>query len=216
MDWSLLFFWIGVVLNLFGAWYAGRAYVQAHVKHGEGMLEPLVQRPLERARALARRLTGRQPEARVVHPASVDARATATMRARGSVGLRPDASIEEQVAWLVQRVDQLQTWAAEDAQAAREDVARTRADLTDYSRQSDERLTDLDETTRDIAAGTARLHSCAAWSSSRSARSSRPSPACPADLTGEDASHLPPLPGILTRNRATRHRSPPACCPAQK
>jgi len=65
--------------------------------------------------------------------------------------------LDEQVAWLVERVQGLHEQADEDRQAASAAAQKVRSEVTEHAGRTDERLQDLEETTREIGAGTARL-----------------------------------------------------------
>lgn len=160
MDWlRLVVFWVGVTLNLAGAACAALALVRAHSRYGTGDLAPIVVRPWRWARGLINTLKRRhrQPERPRVPSGGFSGTGTLTASAEGYKGHDPAAPIEEQVEWLVSRVEGLRRRAETDRQAHNEALAGVRDELSEHHRQTAARLDDLWETAKEIGAGTAPL-----------------------------------------------------------
>lgn len=156
VTWTLAGYWVGVVLNLAGAGCALTAVTRTLREHGWQQSLPRLARFLVWGKGQWYRLTGRTME---VHVASGSARATATASgtAKGHRAYDATTPLEDQVAWLVDRVRDLQEQAREDRKAAKEAVSKVRSEVTEHASRAEERFQSLEEATREVAVGTAPL-----------------------------------------------------------
>lgn len=156
VDWTWLY-WLGMGLNLAGAGCTGLAVLQANRAYGTGPLEPWIARLADRSRRGWQRLRG--PRRQVLYvtgrlPVHIGLHAPTV---RGYESYDGAAPIEERVAWLVSRVEQLRSEAEEDRQAFQEKVAAVASQLSEHVQRSDERQGELAQALRHVGAGTARL-----------------------------------------------------------
>ncbi|MDQ3224692.1 MAG: hypothetical protein M3Q75_14655 [Gemmatimonadota bacterium] len=151
---------LGVSLNLAGAGCSAAALVQSHERHGHGPIEPWLALWSNRVVAAWQRHVLRRPRRTVVgasHSTTLDIAGTGAASVTLHVGFPAHRSVEHQVAWLHDRITDLQARAEQDRSAHRAAVTALSDEVTAHVAQIDDRLSTLDETTSEIGAGTVRL-----------------------------------------------------------